>query len=54
MKNKVYCEKKEKYRIAFSAREKADYFIKHYEQFMGWGNAGSFRELNGGSSPEAY
>lgn len=31
----MYCEKKEKYRIAFSTREKADYFIEHYEQFMG-------------------
>ena len=35
MRNKVYCDKKEKYRIAFSTREKADYFIEHYEQFMG-------------------
>ena len=31
----MYCDKKEKYRIAFSTREKADYFIEHYEQFMG-------------------
>ena len=34
IRSKVFCEKKGRYRIAFKTREKADFFIEHYDEYM--------------------
>ena len=34
IKSKVFCEKKGKYRIAFKTREKANFFIEHFDEFV--------------------
>lgn len=33
-RNKVFCEKKGRFRLAFNTREKADYFIGNYEEMV--------------------
>lgn len=34
MSNKMFCEKKGSYRMAFKTRERADFFIEHYDEIM--------------------